>query len=425
MHYLKGKNKFNNQAKKKKITIIFRDNGIIRTLEQPVYMTKVQGKTLHVLGRNGKPGKLEIDPTEFKFKLALAKRQYEEVLHIIRHSNLVGQAIIGYLQKKGYPEIALHFVKDDITRFELALECGNLDIAYESAQNLDKKEHWAKLAAEALNHGNFKIVELAYQRAKNFDRLSFLYLASANETNLRQMLKIAELRGDPMSRFQNATYLGDVVERIRVLQSVGQIPLAYLTAKSHGLIEQANAILAAAGKTELDIELPEQDIEATVSSPLLNTTCTPLKDPNWPLLTVSKSFFEGVFAKEKNTGASSTGPTFGYDEGIDNIDEASGDWGGDEDVDDVFGVSTKHNAHNDDLSIGSDNEEDGWDDDADIRADIDAEISNVAAKETAEFVAPETGLSETALWVKTSPLAADHVAAGSFDTAMQVNINIS
>ncbi|KAG2199316.1 hypothetical protein INT47_012950, partial [Mucor saturninus] len=398
------------------------DNGIIRTLEQPVYMTKVQGKTLHVLGRNGKPGKLEIDPTEFKFKLALAKRQYEEVLHIIRTSNLVGQAIIGYLQKKGYPEIALHFVKDDITRFELALECGNLDIAYESAQNLDKKEQWVKLASEALKHGNFKIVELAYQRAKNFDRLSFLYLASANETNLRQMLKISQLRGDPMSRFQNATYLGDAMERIRVLQDVGQIPLAYLTAKSYGLTEQADAILAAAGKTELDIELPEEDTSSTLASSLFSTPLTPLKDPNWPLLTVSKSFFEGVFAKDKNTGnTGSTGPAFGYDEGIDNIEEASGDWGADEDTDNVFGVSTQHHAHHDDdLPIDSDHEGGGWDDDADIRADIDAEISNVAAKETAEFVVPESGLSETALWVKMSPLAADHIAAGSFDNAMQI-----
>jgi coatomer protein complex subunit alpha (xenin) len=36
------------------------------------------------------------------------------------------------------------------------------------------------------------------------------------------MLKIAELRNDPMSRFQNALYLGDVEERVRLLRDVGQ-----------------------------------------------------------------------------------------------------------------------------------------------------------------------------------------------------------
>jgi coatomer protein complex subunit alpha (xenin) len=406
-----------------------RDSGIIRTLDQPVYMTRVKGKTLYILGRDGKPGKLAIDPTEFKFKLALAKRQYEEVLYIIRNSSLVGQAIIGYLQKKGYPEIALHFVRDDITRFELALECGNLDIAYETAQKLNKKEQWAKLAAEALKHGDYKIVELAYQRTKNYDRLSFLYLSSGNETNLRQMLKIAELRADPMSRFQNAMYLGDVSERIRLLQDVGQIPLAYLTAKSHGLIDEANAILAAAGKTEEDIELPENVSTTADIKPIIHTANT-LQDPNWPLLTVSKSFFEGEFAannnNEKNAKNSvSSAPAFTYDEGIDNIEEAGGDWGADDDVDVLDITSNKQNGINVDNHLingdVSDNEESGgWDDDDDIRADIDAEISNVAAKETAEFVAPTVGVDETTLWVQNSPLAADHISAGSFETAMQV-----
>jgi coatomer protein complex subunit alpha (xenin) len=34
---------------------------------------------------------------------------------------LCGQSIIAYLQKKGYPEIALHFVRDEQTRFALAV----------------------------------------------------------------------------------------------------------------------------------------------------------------------------------------------------------------------------------------------------------------------------------------------------------------
>lgn len=63
---------------------------------------------------------------------------------------------------------------------------------------------------------------MAYQRTKNYDSLSFLYLITGNETNLRQMLKIAELRGDPVSRFQNALYLGDTAERVRLLQDVDQ-----------------------------------------------------------------------------------------------------------------------------------------------------------------------------------------------------------
>ena len=64
------------------------------------------------IDRAAKPKVLNIDPTEYRFKLALVKRNYDEMLQIIKTSTLVGQSIISYLQKKGYPEIALQFVQD-------------------------------------------------------------------------------------------------------------------------------------------------------------------------------------------------------------------------------------------------------------------------------------------------------------------------
>ncbi len=63
------------------------------------------------------------------FKLALVNKQYGKVMAAIKSSRLCGQAVIAYLQKSGYPEVALHFVEDVPTRFSLALECGNLDVA--------------------------------------------------------------------------------------------------------------------------------------------------------------------------------------------------------------------------------------------------------------------------------------------------------
>ena len=48
---------------------------------------------------------------------------------MVRSAKLVGQSIIAYLQQKGYPEVALHFVKDERTKFALALECGSIDVS--------------------------------------------------------------------------------------------------------------------------------------------------------------------------------------------------------------------------------------------------------------------------------------------------------
>ena len=90
--------------------------------------------------------------------------------------------------------------------------------------------------------GNHQVVEMCYQRTKNFDKLSFLYLITGNLEKLRKMTKIAEIRKDSSGQFQNSLYLGDVEERVKVLKQCGQSSLAYLTASTHGLTEQAEEI---------------------------------------------------------------------------------------------------------------------------------------------------------------------------------------
>jgi coatomer subunit alpha len=77
---------------------------------------------------------------------------------MVRNAKLVGQSIIAYLQQKGYPEVALHFVKDEKTRFGLALECGNIEVALEAARALDDKSCWEQLGNAALMQGNHQVL---------------------------------------------------------------------------------------------------------------------------------------------------------------------------------------------------------------------------------------------------------------------------
>lgn len=81
---------------------------------------------------------------------------------MVRTARLVGQSIIAYLQQKGYPEVALHFVKDEMTRFGLALECGNIEVAVESARALDDKHCWECLGEAALLQGNHQVKHIAH-----------------------------------------------------------------------------------------------------------------------------------------------------------------------------------------------------------------------------------------------------------------------
>lgn len=363
------------------------DNGIIRTLEQPVYLTRIKGKNIHCLDRAARPRTITMDPTEYKFKLALIKKNYEEVLRIIQTSNLVGQSIISYLQKKGFPEIALHFVQDKNTRFELAIECGNLDVALEAARAIDRPELWNRLAQQGLAQGNHKVVEIAYQRAKNFDKLSFLYLMTGSTEKLAKMQKIAASRKDPMSRFHNAIYAGDVESRIAVLKDVDMLPLAYLTAKSNGLEDVAQDILRKAGKTEADLEdLPPMS-HMRLQIPQVVTPTTSLI---WPQIATTENFFEKALA----SGALQAAPETSYVNSLDDMVEPEGGAG-----------ETFEDAEEEAGDWGLDEPEE--------EATAEAEDEDAGASAT-------EGVSELELWIKNSPFAADHVAAGSFETAMQL-----
>lgn len=389
------------------------DTGIICTLDLPLYITKAADKQLFCLDREGKTRTLAIDNTEALFKLALEDKRYAEVMHMVRHSRLCGQAIIAYLQNKGFPEVALHFVNDSKTKFRLALACGNIMVAMQTAYELPDDDIWHQLGAEALRQGNHQVVEMAYQRTKNFERLSFLYLLTGNTEKLKKMLKIAERRGDMMSRFHNALYLGDASERMAVLEGTGQLPLAYLTAATHGLEEDAARLRALLEAKELPV--PETLQDATLFLPP-----TPImRGDNWPLLVVAKSPMDGALV-DSDPVVQRHNPT--------TYDEPAGDaWNEDLDLDDGEPKTAAENGkpsrgHGETPEAGG-----GWgDDDLDLEDD-DLDLGPTATpvhKEHSfgadDFRVPPAGVSATALWCQNSTHAADHAAAGDFEGAMKL-----
>ena len=307
--------------------------------------------------------------------------------------------------------------QDENTRFNLALECGNIEVALASAQELDDKDTWHRLGVEALRQGNHQIVEFAYQKTKNFERLSFLYLITGNEEKLKKMLKIAEMRSDVMGQFHNALYIGDIRERCKILESSGHYPLAYLTARTHGMTEDADRLEAML--TESGVAVPAVD----GSGELLLPPTPILREDNWPLLTVTKGFFEGVLAGDVGAGD--------YAAFADEDAGAGAGWGEDLDLD--LGGDGEKEEEEDPLAAaglapeekGSDGEDDGsdagWDMDMDLELPPAAEGEDGMMDARSEvFVAPTPGVPAARKWTRKSSIPGEHAAAGDFDSAMKL-----
>ena len=395
------------------------DKGILRGLDITIYPLRlVNNNSMQCLDREGKLRTIEIDITEALFKYALERKDYHEVMRMVKHSRLCGQAIIGYLQEKGYPEVALHFVQNNKSKFKLALACGNIQVAMNVANELGD-EAWKQLGVEALRQGNHEVVEMSYQKTKEFERLSFLYLITGNTEKLRKMLKIAEIRGDTMSRFHNALYLGDASERVRVLEATGQLSLAYLTATTHGLVEESERLL--------------QLLEAgNIPVPVLNANAELLQPPtpimraeNWPLLTVTKPILSDILNGNYSmtAGTTAVGGVSNVTADDDDFEDAKagkGNWDNESD-DDLFGDEDGETKQAKKASK-VEGEGKGWgddDDELDLSDEEETTTSAAPAKSNSLAGLPDVNAPLSVSWCNSSH-AADHMAAGSVATALNL-----
>lgn len=400
------------------------DSGIVKTLAQPIYLTRVRGPAVCFIDREGNPGILPIDPTEFSFKLLLLRKRYDDVKRMISSNRLRGQSIIAYLQRKGFPEVALHFVKDEKTRLALALDSGAIDVALEAASALNDPDAFKQLAEEALRQGNLKVFELCLQRTKDLERLAFLYVITGNFEKLSKVAKIAEGRGNLAARFQIAMYLGDVENRVSVLRDCGQTALAKLTARTYGLGELVDEM---GGNIE-DIQRCPNSKSSLLMPPI--PVCGEEDHVEWPHLPVAR----GLFQRDPGAQEDFEEPIGDYYEDAAAFEASERDTYMDDDVKtaapivDPFavGLSTEETgAANGDDAWGGDFEidDDGFENSgiADGGFDVDVGPLGGDASGKAEYYVPPTpGPGIAVRWSRSSKLAGELAASGSFEEAMKL-----
>ena len=165
-----------------------------------------------------------------------------------------------------------------------------------------------------------------------------------------------------------------------------------MTAKAHGLEEEAKLLLDASGLTEDKVTLP------TIGTPTPPPAIiVPTHQANWPVKSASHTFFEKALLGE-----------------VEGLDEPSAGaaTNGLGDGDDLDGDAALENGARGDLD--EDDAAAGWDMGDDLAGEVEADFVTVEGAD----VGGGTGSSEADQWTRNSPIAADHVAGGSFESAM-------
>jgi len=214
--------------------------------------------------------------------------------------NYVENQSLDIYKKKGFPEVAMRFVKDTATRFELALECGNVDDAFECARQINTDQCWQRFGHSALMQGNYQFVTEAYKQTRNFEKLMYLFLLTGDFPMLEKLADISKQRDDKIMRYHISLFNGNVKERINALSDSGQHGLAYLTAVSNGL-------------NDIAAQMKEKLADKNIVLPNLTNTNERLRNPprpvfgpfteqakyDWPHTQITKKFFDKEDALEQ------------------------------------------------------------------------------------------------------------------------------
>ena len=124
----------------------------------------------------------------------------------------------------------------------MALASGNIQTAFEAAQEIKDPQLFDKLAQTAVTLGNYAITEKCYQGTKAFDKLNFFYSITGSRDKLNLMGKVASQVDDPMLKYNTSLLTANVEERVKTLVEAGQLPLAYMAARAHNLTDMVEYI---------------------------------------------------------------------------------------------------------------------------------------------------------------------------------------
>uniref|UniRef100_A0A4W5JY78 COPI coat complex subunit alpha n=1 Tax=Hucho hucho TaxID=62062 RepID=A0A4W5JY78_9TELE len=137
-------------------------------------------------------------------------------------------------------------------------------------------------------------------------------------------------------------------------------------------------------------------------------------DTNWPLLTVSKGFFEGAIAAKGKAGQMAADM---------DVDAPGGEgWGEDAELQlEEDGFMDAQDGLGEEGGAAKE-EGGGWEveEDLDLPPELELSAGAGGGAEDGFFVPPTKGMSPTQLWCNNSQLPVDHVLAGSFETAMRL-----
>uniref|UniRef100_A0A8C2Z3R4 Coatomer subunit beta' n=1 Tax=Cyclopterus lumpus TaxID=8103 RepID=A0A8C2Z3R4_CYCLU len=138
-----------------------------------------------------------------------------------------------FLEKQGFKQQALAVSTDPEHRFELALQLGELKIAYQLAVEAESEQKWKQLAELAISKCQFGLAQECLHHAQDYGGLLLLATASGNATMVGKLAEGAEKDGKNNVAFMTYFLQGNLDQCLELLIRTNRLPEAAFLARTY------------------------------------------------------------------------------------------------------------------------------------------------------------------------------------------------
>lgn len=141
--------------------------------------------------------------------------------------------IAHFLEKQGFKQQALAVTLDSEHKFDLAIQLGDLKIAYEIAKETQSEQKWKILAEVATKKCEFGLAQECLHKAEDFGSLVLLASASGNADMMTKLADSSKSKGQNNISFLSYFVLGKLDECLQLLIDTNRLPEAAFFARTY------------------------------------------------------------------------------------------------------------------------------------------------------------------------------------------------
>ncbi|KAA8593760.1 hypothetical protein FQN60_004594 [Etheostoma spectabile] len=138
-----------------------------------------------------------------------------------------------FLEKQGFRQQALAVTTDPEHKFELALQLGELEIAYQLASEAESEQKWKQLAELATTKCQFSLAQECLHQAQDYGGLLLLATASGNANMVGKLADGADKDGKTNVAFLTYFLQGRLDKCLELLIETDRLPEAAFLARTY------------------------------------------------------------------------------------------------------------------------------------------------------------------------------------------------